>query len=169
MKGSIPSAIADTSLAKFDGACKLLNLGCLNHNVFPSVIQGLFDLFGHINYLRCRNNLVPPMDEAVKDLREVEMVRLFTEFLLVFEFTPMKDVASSTQRSEWANIGMHRGIDQSCIVAHPLHVTWSIHPIDAKAVDRRGCIVCIFGSKFHDAAEVVGFARGLTNQVHMIW
>jgi hypothetical protein len=110
-EGSIPSAITDTSFAKFDGACKFFNLGRLDHNIFPSVIQGLFDLFGHIDNLGCRDDLVPPMDEAVKDLREVEMVRFLAEFLLVIKFAPMENVASSTERSKWANVGMHRGID----------------------------------------------------------
>jgi hypothetical protein len=49
-----------------------------------------------------------------------------------------------------------------------LDITWSVHPIHAESFNGRGQVIRIFGLEFHEAPNVVGLARGLANEVHMI-
>jgi hypothetical protein len=109
------------------------------------------------------------MDEAIEGLVKPEMVRFFPKFLQIINFATMNNLASSTKRSKRADVRMHCCVYKPRVVAVPLDVTWSVDPVDAECVNGRCQIVCIFGSKFHEATEVIGFTRGFANQVHMIW
>lgn len=114
-----------------------------------------------------RDHFVPSVDEAVKGLLKPKMVRELAIVIKITNFAAVIYVAFSAQRSQGAHVRVHGYVDQPRVVAETLHVTWSIHPIDAQRVYGRVAAV-LLGAKFHDATEVVRIAWGLADQIHMI-
>jgi hypothetical protein len=160
--------ITTASFATLGVAGKLFDLGGLDNDVLPPLVQGLFDIFGDIDDCRGWDDLVPAMDEAVKNLVEIEMVAFFFVFLDITTLTFVGNKAFATKRCQWADVRMHGGVDQSGVVAEPLHITWSVHPVDSKSVDNGVFILGVLFSEFHDTTQVVWIAWWLANKIDMV-
>jgi hypothetical protein len=70
LRGTEPNA----ALATFHGACKLFYPARFQADVLPSFVERFLHLVGHVDDLRRGNNIVPSMNEAIKDLVEPETV-----------------------------------------------------------------------------------------------
>lgn len=73
-KADLRCTKADTALAALDSTGQLLDPTRLQTDVFPAFVQGLLHFVGDIYHLRGRNDIIPPMDEAIKHLVEPEAV-----------------------------------------------------------------------------------------------
>jgi len=151
--------VSGTALAQFDSTGQLFHPARLYHYVLPSLIQGLLYILRYIDHLGGGNGFVPSVDEAIEDLVEPETVFAFAIFVQVWDLVFVLYRTLSSQRRDWTQIRMHGCIYHPCVVASSTNVSRSITPIDANLFDGRARYVGYLKTKFHDAADIVWFAR----------
>lgn len=163
LRGAIPNA----TLAALDGAGQFLDTTRFEANVLPSLVEGLLDLVGNVDDRRDGDDVVPAMDEAIKDLVEPKTVLGLAVLVQIANLAAVQDLALSSQRGQGAEVRVHRRIDETSVVVVALHVSRAIKPVDAQRLDALlGVVVDM--DKFHDPAKIVGLAGRLAHEVHLI-
>ena len=97
-------AVPNATLTALDGAGQFFDSTCFETNVFPSLVQGFFDLVGHVDDGRCWNDIVPAMNESIKDLIEPEIVFSLAIVIEIADLAPVPNMAFASERSDGAEI-----------------------------------------------------------------
>ena len=166
---NIRCTIATTPFTALHIASQLFHSCSFDNNVFPSLVQGFLHFFWYIDHLRNRDYLVPAVDKTIKALIEPESVSFFAIFVQIFDLATMQHLAFTAQRGQRANVGVHRGINESRVVAKAQHIARPVDPVDAQSFDGRCNVVRLLVTEFHDSAEIVGITRRLANEINVIW
>lgn len=82
-------AVANTALTRFHCASQFLHPARFKTDVLPALVQGLLHLHRDIDDLRGRDDIVPAMDESIKNLVEPKAVFAFAIFVEIADFAPM--------------------------------------------------------------------------------
>lgn len=156
------SAIPDAALAALDSAGQLFDATGLETNVLPSLIKRLLDLNGHVDDGRHRDDVVPAMNETVKDLVEPEAVLGLAIVVQVANLAAMQDLAFASEGGEGAEVRVHGRIHQTGVIVVTLHIARAIEPVDAQRLDALlGVVVDV--DEFHYSAKIVGLAGRLAH------
>ena len=83
------SAESNAALAGFDSAGQLFHATSFEAYILPPLVQGLFDSVRNIDDLRSRDDVVPTVDEAIKDLVEPEAIFRFAILIQVVDLGAM--------------------------------------------------------------------------------
>jgi len=155
---NIPGTITRTSSTVFYSTRQFFTSPDLNDHEFPPLVQDLLHMFGHVDYLACRNNLVIPLDVSIIQFLVPEAVLCLSVFVIVVNLIAIRDATFPAQRRQRTGIGMHRGKDQSSVGNLALNVSRTIVPIDAESINRVVWVVTGV-QKFHNSGQVVRLAR----------
>jgi hypothetical protein len=161
------SAEPNAALAGFNSAGQFFHTTSFEANVLPSFVQGFLDSVRNIDNLRSRDDVVPAVNEAIKDLVEPETVLRFAILVQIIDLGAMQNLTSPSERGDGTNVGMHRGVDKTRVVVVALHIPWSIEPIYPHGFNA-GFGVSVDVLPLHDAAYIVRLAGRFTHEVDLI-
>ncbi len=161
--------VTGAPLAQLDRASQLLDPTCLNDNVLPPLVKSLLHLFRHVDDLRGGNDLVPSVDETIKDLIEPERVLSLAKFLQILDLASVEYVAFPSKRCDRTDVRVHCPVHESSVIVTAENVARPVIPVDPDAFHRRFRIFRFGVDEFHDTAKVVGLAGWFTDEIDMIW
>lgn len=98
------SAVFMTPRAEFLFAGQFLYSRSFENDVFPSIIDRLFDFRGYVPDGRCWNYLIPAMNESIEALVIPERVWCFSKRVQVCDLAPVLQLTFAPQRCKWIEI-----------------------------------------------------------------